>query len=485
MNNTNEIKFKSSKLTVVVGLLLLFIAAIFEIVIIQGFREDGTDGLIATIVLTICFTGSLALCGIYGICAYFATGKTIRKALERYGKEYLISHINQSTIRTFHNPLGSGTVYFTDRFVIDPREAVIDYNEISMIYKSVRKTRYANVPGIAFVLYNGNTHILCDNVKDADIMNLMQLCYQHNTKILLGFTKENQEKHKERVKAYKSGDCDSVQHSLNGEEKKQNKGANDNKRYEVRAYIAQNYIPAQKADAIIYYQAMTGVSFSAAEAAVEDIFAIREQKGMILPTPKEWTPDGKKYSAGKAMVFMGTFMLVVAVMFAITMPLIMNADIDRQVNAVSAKEREALLDAGYHEYKTQGNYVKRILNYKLGDKADKYSGKTVFIFELEDETYLGIASKNGWYTFNGSVCTGFDIFYDGELERALIEREDGSYDVQMIAIDHVVAVGGIASEDSLADKKLNVLITVIVFTPMLIVGLVLLLKGRSQAKKYA
>lgn len=198
MNNGNEIKLKSKKITLIFGLLLLIFAVLLEVVFIQGFREDGTDGIIAIAVLSVCFTGVMAICGIFGIYTYFANGKNIRKALKKYGEENIITNINHATIRIFRNPLTGAKVYFTDKFVIDLGEAIIDYNEISMMYKSVRKTRYAKIPAVAFTLFDGNTYILCDNVEDAEIMNIMQLCYQHNSKILFGFTKENKEAHQKR-----------------------------------------------------------------------------------------------------------------------------------------------------------------------------------------------------------------------------------------------------------------------------------------------
>lgn len=483
MNNGNEIKFKSKKITLIFGLLLLIFAVLLEVVFIQGFREDGTDGIIAIAVLSVCFTGVMAICGIFGIYTYFANGKNIRKALKKYGEENIITNINHATIRIFRNPLTGAKVYFTDKFVIDLGEAIIDYNEISMMYKSVRKTRYAKIPAVAFALFDGNTYILCDNVEDAEIMNIMQLCYQHNSKILFGFTKENKEAHQKKVKRYKSGESNLPEVNCRWDVLRTNQEADNNKICKIKDYIFKNYIPEQKADAIKYYQDMTGAGFAEADTAVETIFEERKRSGMVLTTPRQWTPAGRKYESGRAMAFMGIAFVVVSVIFTVMLPLMMNHNLDVQINEVSENEREELLKEGCQEFRTVGRYVERDINYKFGDSKERHDLKNLYIFELEDGTYLGISSKNDLQFLNESSGAGYDIFYDGEVLRDVIERTEATYDTVVVDVNDIAAVYGIPSEDSLLRKKLTVFMSLMLFVPIMIVGVIFIIKGCRKMKR--
>lgn len=95
-------------------------------------------------------------CGFLAIKSYFDNGKRIRQGLAKYGKENLL------------------------------------------------KNRYGAISSIDFELLDGSGWFLCSGIEDHQIQEYMQLCYQHNSKIMFGYTKENLERHKERVAKYKN-----------------------------------------------------------------------------------------------------------------------------------------------------------------------------------------------------------------------------------------------------------------------------------------
>ena len=152
-----------------------------------------------------------AYIGIGLLKEYKKASQVIRNKVKKYGEQNLLSHIRKSTVGMYKNNAIDGcTVYFTDKFVIDCTTVIIDYNEISLMYKHVSSVLNNGVPVsyIRFELLDGSRWILCRYIKDEEITNYMQLCYQHNPKIMFGYTKENIAKHKERVKQYKSGKTD-------------------------------------------------------------------------------------------------------------------------------------------------------------------------------------------------------------------------------------------------------------------------------------
>lgn len=143
---------------------------------------------------------------IYNINSYFKTSNMMRKKIVKYGEQNLISNIRNSTVNLYKKVAPGGCeVYFTDKFVIDCTKAIIDYNEISLMYKHISLVNHVHISSVCFELLDGSKWLLCRYIKDEEIKNYMQLCYQHNPKIMFGYTKENFVKHKEKVKQYKSG----------------------------------------------------------------------------------------------------------------------------------------------------------------------------------------------------------------------------------------------------------------------------------------
>ncbi len=210
------------------------------------------------------------ICAIFAIQTYFETSKKIRKKLEKYGEKNLLKNIQEHTICVYKSPFMTSKqgVYFTDKFVIDPGEGIIAYNEISLMYKHVIRNSRAGVltPGINFELLDGSTYFLCRYIEDKQIHEYMQLCYRYNPQILIGYTKENLDRHKERLNA-SSGEISRVDGKVSAIE-------------ENKKSSQQSEVP-------------------------------------VLEMPKQWTPEGRKYEIGKRMYYMGIFGVVLSVILDI------------------------------------------------------------------------------------------------------------------------------------------------------------------------
>lgn len=211
MENQENIKFKIGKGILLLGIALIVLMLPFPFVFLKLFFEPGIEPIGRVIIFLV--GGGFIFLPVYGgieaIRTYFKTSHVMHKKLAKYGEENLISNIRNSTVLSYKNvTFGGCKVYFTDKFVIDCTTAIIDYNEISFMYKHVRRVNGAVFSYICFELLDGSQWLLCQNIKDEEITNYMQLCYQHNPKIMFGYTKENIAKHKERVKQYKSGKTD-------------------------------------------------------------------------------------------------------------------------------------------------------------------------------------------------------------------------------------------------------------------------------------
>lgn len=196
-----EIKFKSKKWPLVLGsvLIILLIPLLCTFVSFLFDPEIEVIGKIITVIVGGMFVVLPIICGILAIKSYFDNGKRIREGLAKYGKENLLKNIQDNTISTYKNK-----VYLTDKLIVDPGQTIIDYNEISLMYKHVSRSRYGAVASIDFELLDGSSWFLCSGIEDQQIQEFMQLCYQHNPKIMFGYTKENLERNKERVTKYKN-----------------------------------------------------------------------------------------------------------------------------------------------------------------------------------------------------------------------------------------------------------------------------------------
>ncbi len=403
-----KIVFKSNLVLLLAGILFIFVAAIVEVALIQGFREEGRDGVIAIVILSVLFTGAMAILGVSWICGYFINGKNLRNALKLYGKDNIILNIETDTKHTFRNPLTNHRVYFTNRFVVDPREAIIEYKDIKQIYKYVQRAHRTRIPTIAFQLHSGRTLYLCNFVEDGEIMEIAQLCYEHNPQIVVNL-------------------------------------GNETLRSQVDA-----------------------------------------EGNRVLVTPEEWTPEGRRAKSVRGMVWIGSVLMIIAILFAIIFPLGMGARIDKQVNAVTEEVRQELLATGCYEYTINGYYIDRDINYNFG-KARIPSLDNLYLFELADgdATCLGVITQSpDWYNFNGSVCKGYDIFVKTEGRREIAKASSGKeYDAIVIDGVDIVATYGIPSEEVMKEKKMLHTMSLFLAVPMTVVGLVLLVLGTKKSRK--
>lgn len=198
------VKIKASKLTFFAGLVLLFIAFLVELVLVSTVVEEPIrDHIILLVLGTLFFGGVIAFFGGFLIYSYFKTTKHLRNGLKTYGEENLQNMIQNKCISTYTHPLSGYKVYFTEELVIDPRETIIDYNEISLMYKQVTRTNGVSRVYLQFSLKDGTSYSLCNGIEDAMIHNYMQLCFQHNNRIMFGYSKENLDRYKQLVKDYK------------------------------------------------------------------------------------------------------------------------------------------------------------------------------------------------------------------------------------------------------------------------------------------
>lgn len=86
---------------------------------------------------------------------------------------------------------------------------------------------------------------------------------------------------------------------------------------ELRNYIYVNFTPMDRERAINFYSEKAGVSLEEATLEVDKIYAKRQQNGMVLPTPKQWTPIGQKYETGKRMYEFSIFAIILNTIISI------------------------------------------------------------------------------------------------------------------------------------------------------------------------
>lgn len=207
-----DIRFKRKKWPLFLGIALMVVLTplLCTLVYFLFLPEIELVGKVIAVIVG----GMFFLIPFYGailsIKSYFDNGKRIREGLEKYGEENLMKNIQDNTISVYMNPLdvSKNGVYFTDKLIIDPGKSIIDYNEISLMYKHVARNSNSGVviSSIDFELLDGSSLFLCNCIEDKQIHEYMQLCYQHNPQILIGYTEENLKRHKERVVRYKKGE---------------------------------------------------------------------------------------------------------------------------------------------------------------------------------------------------------------------------------------------------------------------------------------
>ncbi len=103
---------------------------------------------------------------------------------------------------------------------------------------------------------------------------------------------------------------------------------------ELKSYIYVNFTPRNRERAIVFYSEKSGVGLEEATIEVERIFAQRQRDGMVLETPKQWTPEGRQYEMGKRMYHIGFICLVIMILIFVLVSLIIMTQGPLLVNEV-------------------------------------------------------------------------------------------------------------------------------------------------------
>lgn len=203
-----EIVFKNKTWSLVLGIGLLLLLSPFIITGVSFIVSPETE--LASKIIIVVVGGMLLFMpvamAVLCIIDYFEVRKKLQARVIKYGKDNLIENIRNHTVSEYSSPLGGAEnkVYFTDRFIINPAKAIIEYSEISMMYKHVSRVKFGYISSIAFELSDGTSRYLCDFIDDEQIREYMELCHQYNPDIMFGYNKENLKKHKEQKNSPKN-----------------------------------------------------------------------------------------------------------------------------------------------------------------------------------------------------------------------------------------------------------------------------------------
>lgn len=80
---------------------------------------------------------------------------------------------------------------------------------------------------------------------------------------------------------------------------------------ELRNYIYVNFTPQDRKNAINFYSEKAGVGLEEAEIEVDKIYEKRQNAGMVLPTPRQWTPVGQQYEMGKRLYQLSIMLIII------------------------------------------------------------------------------------------------------------------------------------------------------------------------------
>ncbi len=232
-------------------------------------------------------------------------------------------------------------------------------------------------------------------------------------------------------------------------------------RENVEAFIIREYVPSNSLiPAIKYYREQTGVGLAEAKIEVEKIFQQAKQSSLHTMMEElsaddvafiEKKPDTAAIQKGIGIfcyiviLAIGVLMLVIAAGVVFGVPRMKMKEITEAVNEISQEERAQLLEWGYTEYVTDGNYEERIWGYDAGMFN---TGKKLWVFRpaSPEEKSLGILWKYGEFGFDYDYCEGLSIFYSGVVKEDVVEGEHGEiYEVVVVDMEDVVAIHGIPS----------------------------------------
>lgn len=319
MNNIN-LKYKNENGVMGVVMLVFFLMMFgsMAVPVISLLIEDSSDPTVIVFAVMICLF--IVPFIIYFFVSQKKSKKEYQAVLNKYDENDLLIHLENNTLKKYeYNLYGyHSEAYFTDKLIVIPGSSIISYGEIAWMFKGIVKNKNSSYAYISLRLYNGKEVRICSHIKDEEIMEYFNFIYMHNSKILFHNEPANRTNYNNRVYAYKNGiikiDPVDISVPLNRDEYDfsgvfpKKKGRFDSEE-ELEEYIEQNYEDSKMEEAIELYSEETSTDTYSAAREVERIFDEREEKGMKLKTPYEFTEQYKKYKNAQGLVMMGLFLL--------------------------------------------------------------------------------------------------------------------------------------------------------------------------------
>lgn len=217
----------------------------------------------------------------------------------------------------------------------------------------------------------------------------------------------------------------------------------------VEEQVRRNFSKDTLIPAIKYYREATGVGLAEAKNAVERILGAtyvppqtpNQQGGK--PQAQQADPDRNwKIGTGLFFIILGLAMVGLALYLFFMVPKRKAESIAKIVNAISVDHRDWLLENGYTEYVTDGNYLGYDAWYDT-----TIDNKRLYVYEPDsaEDGYLGVlyADKP---KYPGEFCTGIAIYYNGETKQDTVEVRDGTvYENVTVVNSDDIEVYGVAS----------------------------------------
>jgi len=194
LKDINRFKI-SSVITFLIGIVALIAGALFALGIIEN-----ANGL-AFLVLGGCIFLIAAIMFFSDLYGY----NKMKKKIASFDEKEILDQLNSHLLHA-HTNSKSGRIscFFTEKYVISVGSDIIPVDDIDWTYVQIQNsTPYYVIRLLNNREFRPGVLAYKDAVKPCDSALL-----KANPKILVGATKENSDKHKERVKEYRSGKKD-------------------------------------------------------------------------------------------------------------------------------------------------------------------------------------------------------------------------------------------------------------------------------------
>lgn len=193
-----DLKPKSTNL--IIGIFMLAFGGIMELSLLSA---DMDNKIIALIIANVIFILPIMFYGYGYVACHFQYKKAINAAFEKYGEANILDNMSRSTIILHKEYKTNKLLFFTDKFIIQPKTAIFTYDEISWMYKSETTTKYGTYPSLTFEMLDGRVYSFCKYINDDEINNYMNFCYGLNQNIIFGHSDENQKIQRSREEEWK------------------------------------------------------------------------------------------------------------------------------------------------------------------------------------------------------------------------------------------------------------------------------------------